>query len=81
MYLYVDKKEALSRVPEALLKRFGTPEQAMVLLLHSGKRLARVDVNKVLEDIQSHGFFLQIPPRPDEIMRSIHENNSKMAGR
>lgn len=78
MYLYVDKTEDMDRVPADLLKRFGKPEFAMTLLLHAQRELARVDVSKVLEAIEAQGFFLQIPPRPDEIMRQIHENNSKM---
>jgi uncharacterized protein YcgL (UPF0745 family) len=78
MYLYVDKSEDLERVPAQLLKRFGKPEFAMTLLLHAERELARVDVQKVLIEIEEQGFFLQIPPRPDEVMRQIHENNSKM---
>lgn len=78
MYLYVDKSEDLARVPADLLKRFGKPEQAMTLLLHPQRELARVDVNAVLAAIAEQGFFLQLPPKPDEIMRNIHEKNSKM---
>jgi uncharacterized protein YcgL (UPF0745 family) len=78
MYLYVDKSEDMERVPAQLLKRFGKPEFAMTLLLHPERELARVDVQKVLLEIEEQGFFLQIPPRPDEVMRQIHENNSKM---
>jgi uncharacterized protein YcgL (UPF0745 family) len=78
MYLYVDKTDDMDRVPADLLKRFGKPELAMTLLLHAQRELARVDVSKVLQEIEAQGFFLQIPPRPDEIMRQIHENNSKM---
>lgn len=78
MYLYVDKAEDMDRVPEKLLKRFGKAEFSMALLLHSGRALARVDVARVLLAIEEQGFFLQIPPRPDEIMSSIHEKNSKM---
>lgn len=78
MYLYVDKSEDMERVPAQLLKRFGKPEFAMTLLLHPERELARVDVHRVLLEIEEQGFFLQIPPRPDEIMREIHEKNSKM---
>ena len=82
MYLYVDKAEDLTRVPEALLKQFGKPEHAMVLLLHPERELSRVDVKKVLEQIGENGFFLQLPPATseDEYMKSIHQKNSKMGG-
>lgn len=62
MYLYVDKLEALGRVPEALLRRFGEAEFRMTLLLHPGRRLARADVGKVMADIADKGFYLQMPP-------------------
>lgn len=81
MYLYVDKAEDLARVPEALLKQFGKPEHAMVLVLHSERELARVDVNQVLSDIEGKGFFLQMPPNAeDDYMKEIHQKNTKMGG-
>lgn len=66
MYLYVDKKEDVARVPEALLQKFGRPELAMTLLLHPERKLARADVNIVLDGIAKHGFYLQMPPQDDE---------------
>jgi uncharacterized protein YcgL (UPF0745 family) len=78
MYLYVDKKEGLERVPEALLARFGEPEHAMTLLIHAERQLARVDAAKVLEGIETQGFFLQMPPQPDKEMGKIHLKNTKM---
>jgi len=41
LYLYVDKIDDLSRVPETLLQRFGRPELAMHLLLGPTRKLAR----------------------------------------
>jgi uncharacterized protein len=65
MYLYVDKKEDLARVPEELLKTFGKPALAMTLALYPERKLARADVNKVLEAIAHNGFYLQMPPKPE----------------
>lgn len=62
MYLYVKKEEGLSRVPEELLKVFGKPQQAMVLLLTPGKKLAHASVEKVAESLDEKGFYLQLPP-------------------
>jgi uncharacterized protein len=62
MYLYVDKREGLERVPEPLLKQFGEAELAMTLLLTPERKLARVEAPKVLEAIGEQGFFLQMPP-------------------
>ncbi|ARN75882.1 YcgL domain-containing protein [Oceanicoccus sagamiensis] len=78
MYLYVDKQDDLQRVPAALLKRFGKPEQAMTLVLTPERVLARVDIEKVLTGLEEQGFFLQMPPQPDKEMQKLHEKNSKM---
>jgi uncharacterized protein YcgL (UPF0745 family) len=78
MYLYVDRKNDLKSVPEALLKRFGKPELAMTLVLTPEKKLARANVKRVLEMIEEQGFYLQIPARPDEIMQELRNKNTFM---
>lgn len=66
MYLYVDKREALTRVPEALLGMFGAPKHCFDLLLTPERKLAREDVVKVLDNIEKQGFHLQMPPPEDD---------------
>jgi uncharacterized protein YcgL (UPF0745 family) len=78
MYLYVKKTDALTKVPEALLDMFGKPKLAMTMLLRSEKKLARVDVLKVLEQLEETGFFLQLPPPKDMAMQLVNEHNSKI---
>ena len=78
MYLYVDKQEDLSRVPQALLNRFGAPQQAMTLVLHPERKLASVDVEKLLSELEETGFYLQMPPRPEAYMQALREKNTKM---
>jgi uncharacterized protein YcgL (UPF0745 family) len=63
MYLYVDRAEGLSRVPDALLKRFGRPERALSLKLDATRRLARAEAGRVLAAIADEGYYLQLPPR------------------
>jgi uncharacterized protein YcgL (UPF0745 family) len=82
MYLYVKKEEGLTKVPEDLLKLFGKPQQAMVLLLTPEKKLAHATVEKVAESLETKGFYLQLPPSNDrdpeaERLRAL---NSKLAG-
>ncbi|EQB1035555.1 TPA: YcgL domain-containing protein, partial [Escherichia coli] len=38
-YLYVEKKDDFSRVPEELMKGFGQPQLAMILPLDGRKKL------------------------------------------
>lgn len=78
MYLYVDKKENTSRVPEALLERFGSPDLAMTLLLTEGRKLKIADISKVMQSIVEDGYYLQMPEIVDDEMIKIHQNNTKM---
>lgn len=60
-YLYVNKKDDFSDVPEVLMSTFGKPQFVMVIKLE-GRKLALADVEKVKEALKSVGFYLQVPP-------------------
>jgi len=62
MYLYVPLEKGLKDVPETLLQSFGELELVMKLELSESRKLARVDVATVIEDLQQKGFYLQVPP-------------------
>jgi hypothetical protein len=72
MYLYVDKREGLARVPEPLKLLFGKPIAVMSLLLSSAKKLDRADVDDVLELITSQGYYLQMPPHKEEYKLDLY---------
>lgn len=81
MYLYCRKDEGLTRVPEALLARFGTAQPAMVLVLDENRKLANADISKVIQSITESGFYLQLPPSSDldaEAM-ALAQQNSKLS--
>lgn len=78
MFLYVDKKEALSRVPEGLLAAFGKPRHAFDLVLTPERKLAREDVEKVLANIEQQGFHLQMPPPQEEYIEHLPEELLRM---
>ncbi|MCB1691367.1 MAG: YcgL domain-containing protein [Pseudomonadales bacterium] len=62
MYLYVRQEDGLSRVPGELLQRFGEPVRALSFELSADRRLAREDPEKVLLNLEAHGYHLQLPP-------------------
>lgn len=74
MYLYVDKKDELKKVPEALIEMFGTPSRLMDMPMLPGRKLARVDVEKMLEGIKEKGFYLQMPPPKEDYMLDLYPN-------
>lgn len=70
-YLYVDKAEALSRVPQPLLDAFGPPQHAFDLILHAERKLAREDAVKVLQNIAEQGYHLQLPPPEEDYIQHL----------
>ncbi len=62
MYLYLKIKDQFEDIPIPLLKVFGQPEFSMMLDLTKREKLARVDVNKLLKELDKEGFYLQVPP-------------------
>lgn len=75
-YLYVEKKDDFSRVPDELLRGFGKPQLAMVLKLDERDRLANADINKVKQALIDQGYYLQIPP-PVESLLKVHLESAK----
>ncbi|WP_339842907.1 YcgL domain-containing protein [uncultured Halopseudomonas sp.] len=68
MYLYVPRKTDLTKLPESLMQLFGKAELAMDLVLTEQRTLAREDIHKVLANLESQGYHLQMPPREDEYL-------------
>ncbi len=79
MYLYVEKSNGLKDVPEALMQLFGKPTKVMDAILTPQKQLARIDINKLLEELRVNGFYLQMPP-PQENLLDEHLKMQKPAG-
>lgn len=77
-YLYVEKKDDFSRVPEELLKGFGKPQLAMVLSLTQREKLAGADINKVKQALSEKGFYLQLPPPPESLLKIHLESGKKI---
>lgn len=67
-YLYVERRDDFSKVPEALLQTFGTPVLVTLINLARREHLALADLNKVKQQLQSQGYYLQIPPPVDNLL-------------
>jgi len=78
MYLYVDKRDALKRVPEGLIAAFGPPQLAFEMVLSPERQLAREEVGKVLANIEKQGYHLQMPPAEDEYIEHLPEELLRM---
>jgi len=63
LYLYLSNKGDFSNVPQALYNTMGKqPLFVMEVELSSERKLARENVDKVIENLNSQGYHVQIPP-------------------
>ncbi|MCS4308616.1 uncharacterized protein YcgL (UPF0745 family) [Rheinheimera pacifica] len=67
-YLYVERRDDFSKVPEALLQTFGTPVLVTLINLAGREHLALADIDKVKQQLQQQGYYLQIPPPVDNLL-------------
>ncbi|MEM6581038.1 MAG: YcgL domain-containing protein [Pseudomonadota bacterium] len=74
-YLYVDKAQGLSEVPEALLNQFGPAESVMSMMLDENRSLARADAGEVLSSIDQLGFYLQLPPADPQSSNTANQDD------
>ncbi|MDR6982335.1 uncharacterized protein YcgL (UPF0745 family) [Rheinheimera pacifica] len=67
-YLYVERRDDFSKVPDALLQTFGTPVLVTLINLARRQHLALADIDKVKQQLLQQGYYLQIPPPVDNLL-------------
>lgn len=67
-YLYIDKENDFSRVPEVLMKAFGQPIFAMKVLLDGKRQFVAGNAKEIEQKITDDGFFLQMLKDDDFIV-------------
>ena len=68
LYLYIANKDDFSDVPQSLYDSMGKePVFVMELELSSDRPLAREDVTIVMKNLETQGFHVQMPPRPEKL--------------
>ena len=77
-YLFINKRDDFSEVPEALMKMFGKPELVTVLNLATKDKLGFADLTKVKESLAEQGYYLQITPKEEVLLKS-HVASMKVA--
>ncbi|OXX67235.1 hypothetical protein B9J87_17190 [Vibrio sp. V19_P1S1T109] len=75
-YLYIPKKDDFSQVPDTLMVMFGKPTLVMVVKLE-GRTLAQVNIEKVKESLENEGFFLQLPPPPQNLLEQYKQQKAQ----
>ncbi|STO64281.1 replicative DNA helicase [Haemophilus parahaemolyticus] len=69
MFLYVAKRDQFDAVPEALMQQFGKPQFVMLFNLVGEKPLKRAKNKDVLQAIEQQGFYLQMPPPSENLLK------------
>ncbi len=65
-YLYIEKEDDFSRVPQALLDMLGCLELILSLELSTQRQLAQADVSDVMRQLAEQGYYFQMPPKTGE---------------
>ena len=68
-YLYVEKRDDFSRVPKELMASFGQPKMTMLLPLDGRKPLINADLDKVKTALREQGYYLQLPPPQENLLK------------
>ncbi|AWC95268.1 TPA: YcgL domain-containing protein [Morganella morganii subsp. morganii] len=72
-YLFIEKKDDFSRVPEELLKSFGKPVFSMLINLANRDKLANADIEKVKQELTGAGYYLQFPPPVEDLLSEYRD--------
>ncbi|MCL1039105.1 YcgL domain-containing protein [Shewanella submarina] len=69
-YLFVNKRDCFDDVPEALMEMFGAPQLVMVFPIAQREHLGLADINRVRTELADKGYYLQLPPPPENLLQS-----------
>ncbi len=68
-YLFVKSRDDFSSVPEGLMQTFGTPALVTIVNLSTKDKLAMADIDKVKTNLVEQGFYLQLPPPQEDLLK------------
>lgn len=73
-YLFINKRDDFSDVPEALMKMFGKPMMVTVLNLATKVKLGFSDLDKVKVSLAKQGYYLQLTPQEEDMLKAHKAN-------
>ncbi|XKM14029.1 YcgL domain-containing protein [Orbaceae bacterium ac157xtp] len=75
-YLYVDKENDFTKVPDVLMKAFGQPIFAMKVLLDEKRKFVAGTAQEIEAKIKNDGFFLQMLNEDDFFVNPAHSSQT-----
>lgn len=67
-YLYLPGRDRFERLPETLKNLLGPLKLVMLFDLRNKTDLALADINKVQKMLLEQGYYLQLPPPPENYL-------------
>ncbi len=79
MYIYLAEEDDFDNIPRDVFNTLGIVEFAMELDITADTKLAREETTTVINNLQEHGFHLQLPVREsiETIMSRLAENQHR----
>ena len=79
MYIYLARENDFDCIDKSLVKKLGSLDFAMSLELNSDTKLAKEDPLKIMDNLSTSGFHLQLPPESsvEELLSKIAEKQNK----
>lgn len=76
-FLFVEKRDDFSKVPEPLLAMFGQPIYVMIINLAKRDHLGGADLETVKAALADpdKGYYLQIPPPEESLLSQLRKEN------
>lgn len=76
-YLFVKTRDDFSAVPEPLMLTFGTPTLVTLTNLATKDKLAFADIEKVKSSLIEQGYYLQLPPPKEDLLKQHKADMAK----
>ncbi|MDC9728398.1 MAG: YcgL domain-containing protein [Methyloprofundus sp.] len=76
LYVYLAKQDDFSTIPADLFKSIGQPEYVMELEITPDRQLARENAVDILKGIEDNGFYIQMPPTVESLLKKPTESDT-----
>lgn len=74
-FLFVEKRDDFTKVPEPLMAMFGQPKYVMLINLAKRAVLGTADLETVKAALTEKGYYLQIPPPQENLLSQLRKEN------
>ncbi|OZB05087.1 MAG: hypothetical protein B7X54_06345 [Idiomarina sp. 34-48-12] len=78
-YLYMPHPADFTKIPEPLQKSFGQPIHVMTIALKAERKLARLSVEELTKHLNEAGFYLQMPPKEENLLATHKQQQQESA--